>query len=67
MKKAYAIAHMRQANTYWSDEEGWISSIEGANITDDIWDTAGWTPFEGIWTPIQRARVTDKWSPTDWD
>tara|TARA_Y100000356_G_C11018258_1_gene161964 strand:+ start:289 stop:492 length:204 start_codon:yes stop_codon:yes gene_type:complete len=67
MKKAYAIAHMRQANTYWSDQEGWISSLEGANITDDIMDTAGWTPFEGQWTPIQRDRVTDKWFQIDWD
>jgi len=66
MKKAFAIAHKREANTYWNDTEGWVTSPESASISYDLNDTAGWTPFEGIWTPIQRARVTEKWSPINW-
>ena len=66
MNKAYAIARKGKANTYWNNTEGWVTSLESASISHDLNDTAGWTPFEGIWTPIQRARVTEPWSPINW-
>ena len=66
MNKAFAIAHNGKANTYWNNTAGWVTSLESASISHDLNDTAGWTPFEGIWTPIQRARVTEQWSPINW-
>ena len=66
MKKAFAIAHKGKANTYWNNIEGWVTSLESASISDDINDTAGWTPLEGQWATIGRARVTEQWSLLGW-